>query len=117
MADDERGALHRLDDFCHRERLAAAGNAFKCLVAVAAEKSCGKFVDCLLLVACRFVRSDDVEFPHIPVSESAGSATAVAPPFFDDGAASTIFTVRLRRPRWTVTVTVSPGRLLSSAEK
>ena len=64
MAYYERGPLHGLDDFRHRESFSAARYALKGLEAVSAQKAFAKFLDGRPLVARKFVWRFNDKFSH-----------------------------------------------------
>ena len=83
VADDERRTLYALNDFCHRKRFSASGNAFERLVAVAAQKSFRQFFDCLSLIACRLIGRNDGKLSHNALKlPRAGTARRLRRTFF-----------------------------------
>ena len=62
--DDERRALHAVDDVGHGEGLAAAGDAEERLVLIAAAQAVDQLVDGLGLVAGGLEVGDEFELGH-----------------------------------------------------
>jgi len=64
MADDQRGALHALDDVGHGEGLAGAGHAQERLVFIAFFQPLHELIDGLRLVASHTEIGDNLEWRH-----------------------------------------------------